>query len=136
MPISEIAALPVAKLADKDCHLYLWITNRSLPKGFDLLKAWGFRYVTCLTWVKPSFGVGNYFRGQTEHVLFGVKGSQLLKRKNQGTVFNAKRGPRGHSSKPQEFYELVASCSYGPYIDMFGRTQRDGWMLWGEDSGE
>jgi len=131
MPYQDLLQLPVDELADIDCHLYLWITNRSLPKGFGLLEAWGFRYITCLTWVKPSYGMGNYFRGQTEHVLFGVKGSQPLKRKDVGTYFTAPRGPNGHSSKPVEFYDLVESCSPGPYLEMFARVQRDGWSAWG-----
>ena len=136
MTIDELERLQVAKLADIDCHLYLWITNRSLPKGFRLLEAWGFRYITALTWVKPHFGMGNYFRGQTEHVLFGVKGSQPLKRKDVGTVFMADRGPDGHSSKPPSFLELVESCSPGPYLEMFSRSNRDGWTTWGENTNE
>jgi N6-adenosine-specific RNA methylase IME4 len=111
----------------------LWVTNRSLPKAFRLIEAWGFRYITCLTWVKPSIGMGNYFRGSTEQVLFAVKGSQMLKRRDVGTHFEAKRGD-GHSAKPDEFYSLVESCSYGPYIDVFGRKERDGWTVWGENS--
>jgi N6-adenosine-specific RNA methylase IME4/ParB-like chromosome segregation protein Spo0J len=134
MPIDEIMALPVGNLADVDCHLYMWITNRSLPKGFALLDAWGFRYVTCLTWCKPSFGMGNYFRGQTEHVLFGVKGSQMLKRRDVGTCFHAPRGPGGHSSKPVEFYSLVESCSPGPYLEMFARSGRPDWTAWGAEA--
>lgn len=134
MPLDELKQLEVAKYADVDCHLYLWITNRSLPKGFALLEAWGFRYVTCLTWCKPHFGMGNYFRGQTEHILFGVKGSQQLKRKNVGTCFTAARGPGGHSSKPDEFYELVESCSPGPFLEMFSRRGRNGWTAWGADA--
>ena len=126
--------LPVDKLADDDCHIYLWITNRSLPKGFALLEKWGFRYITTLTWCKPSFGMGNYFRGSTEHVLFGVRGSQPLKRKNVGTWFSAPRGPLGHSSKPVEFYDLVESCSPGPSLEMFARGNRDGWVSWGADA--
>ena len=86
---SSFLACRSQDFANTDCHLYLWTTNRSLPKGFQLLEAWGFRYVTMLTWVKPHFGMGNYFRGQTEHVLFGVRGSLALKRKDQGTVFSA-----------------------------------------------
>lgn len=132
MSIDEIAALPVAKIADENCHLYLWVTNRSLPKAFGLLDAWGFRYITCLTWVKPSIGMGNYFRGDTEQVLFGVKGSQMLKRRDVGTHFEAPRGER-HSAKPDKFYELVESCSYAPYIDIFGRKGRLGWAVWGEN---
>jgi N6-adenosine-specific RNA methylase IME4 len=134
MRIDELEQLDVGGLADEDCHIYLWITNRSLPKGFRLLEAWGFRYITAITWVKPHFGMGNYFRGQTEHVLFGVKGSQPLKRKDVGTAFTADRGAGGHSSKPAEFLELVESCSPGPYIEMFSRSHRDGWVCWGENA--
>ena len=132
MPIEEIEQLPVGKIANENCHLYLWVTNRSLPKAFRLIEAWGFRYVTCLTWVKPSVGVGNYFRGSTEQILFGVKGSLPIKRHDVGTHFNAPRG-KGHSAKPDEFYTLVESCSYGPYIDIFGRKEREGWSVWGEN---
>ncbi|MBF0400746.1 MAG: hypothetical protein HQL90_08260 [Magnetococcales bacterium] len=120
--------------ADDDCHLYLWTTNRSMPKAFRLLEKWGFRYITCLTWVKPSFGMGNYFRGQTEHVLFGVRGSLPLKRKDAGTVFHADRGPGGHSSKPVGFLPLVESCSPGPYLEMFSRSERTGWVAFGENN--
>lgn len=134
MSKEQLLALPLPDLADVDCHLYLWITNRSLPKGFELMERWGFRYVTAITWAKPHFGMGNYFRGQTEHVLFGVKGSQPLKRKDVGTLFQAPRGPNGHSSKPVEFYDLVESCSPGPYLEMFSRCERDGWKTWGESA--
>ena len=132
MPIEEIEKLPVGQIADDNCHLYLWVTNRSLPKAFRLIEAWGFRYITCLTWVKPSIGMGNYFRGSTEQVLFCVKGSQMLKRRDVGTHFEAPRG-QGHSAKPDEFYKLVESCSYAPYIDIFGRKGREGWAVWGEN---
>ncbi len=134
MSIDELMSLPIPDLSDVDSHMYMWITNRSLPKGFSLMEKWGFRYITAITWVKPSFGMGNYFRGQTEHVLFGVKGSQMLKRKDVGTVFSADRGAGGHSSKPLEFYGLVESCSPGPYLEMFSRSQREGWTTWGENS--
>lgn len=132
MPIEDIAKLPIGKISDENCHLYLWVTNRSLPKAFRLIEAWGFRYITCITWVKPSIGMGNYFRGDTEQVLFAVKGSQPLKRRDVGTHFNAPRGV-GHSAKPDEFYKLIESCSYAPYIDIFGRKGRDGWSVWGEN---
>ena len=135
MPFDEIKNLPVNKIADVNCHLYLWVTNRSLPKAFALIDAWGFRYITCLTWCKPSIGMGNYFRGSTEQVLFAVKGSQPLKRHDVGTYFTAPRG-ESHSAKPDEFYRLVESCSYAPFIDIFGRKARDGWSVWGENGGD
>lgn len=128
----ELLTRGVADLADKNCHLYLWITNRSLPKGFAILEAWGFRYVTCLTWCKPSIGMGNYYRGSTEQILFGVRGSLSLLRSDVGTWFAAAR-PGRHSAKPKEFYNLVESCSPGPWLEMFGREPRKGWVVWGAE---
>lgn len=133
MSFEEVRSLPVAEFADIDCHLYLWITNRSLPKGFALLEAWGFRYITTLTWCKPSIGMGNYFRGATEHVLFGVRGSQPLLRKDVGTWFAAPRG-RAHSAKPSEFFSLIETCSPAPRLEMFARSRRHGWTAWGADA--
>jgi N6-adenosine-specific RNA methylase IME4 len=135
MPLEELAAQPIAQLAEPDAHLYLWITNRSLPKGFGLLDAWGFRYVTTLTWIKPSFGMGNYFRGSTEHVLFGVRGSLSLLRNDVGTHFAAPRTAR-HSQKPEEFYELVETCSPGPWFEWPARQRRNGWVVSGAEVDE
>lgn len=134
LSLSQIFGLPVKDLSAPDAHLYLWITARSLPKGFGLLDAWGYRYVTALVWPKPSFGMGNYFRGQTEFVLFGVRGSLALKRKDVSTLLPSWKRGKGHSAKPLEFAALVESCSPGPYLEMFSRTVRTGWTQWGENS--
>jgi len=134
IPLAEIAALPVADVAmPEGSHLYLWITNRSLPKGFTLLESWGFRYVTMLTWCKPTLGVGNYFRNNTEHVLFGIRGSLPLLYQDAGTWFEAKRqGP--HSTKPEEFYAMVRRLSPGPRLEMFARGEREGFATWGAEA--
>ena len=65
-------------------------------------------------------------------MLFGVKGQQPLKRHDVGTWFQAPC--KEHSAKPDEFYKLVESCSYAPYIDIFGRKEREGWTVWGENT--
>lgn len=134
LPLQELLALPIPDLSTENSHIYLWVTNRSLPKGFMLLAGWGFRYITALTWTKPHFGMGNYFRGQTEHVLFGVKGSLPLLRRDVGTVFEDTRGSSKHSSKPAAFYEIVESCSPGPWLELFLRgSPRPGWTGWGAE---
>jgi N6-adenosine-specific RNA methylase IME4 len=40
MSVEEIKALNVADLADEDCELYLWTTQKYLPDAFEVLKAW------------------------------------------------------------------------------------------------
>ncbi len=129
LELTTVGEVPILKLAANDSHLYLWVTNRSKRKGYRLLDEWGFRHVTCLTWCKPSFGMGNYFRGSTEHLLFGVRGSLPLKRKDVGTWFMAKGGER--SAKPDEAFRLIESCSTGPYLEIFARRNRPGWSCWG-----
>lgn len=78
MSVKDIIALPVASLADPDgAHLYLWATNNYLPAALDCIKAWGFEYVTTITWMKDRIGLGQYFRGITEHCLFAVTPNRL-----------------------------------------------------------
>lgn len=134
MRLPEIAALPVPDLMEPDdCHVYLWATNRVLPLAFTLLDTWGIRYITMLTWCKPSVGVGRYYRNNTEHVLFGMAGTRLLARADVGTWFEADRQGK-HSTKPVEFYTMVEQCSPGPRLEMFARAPREGWTVWGGEA--
>ena len=131
MTLDELAELEIP--AAPDAHLYLWVTNGFIREGFDLLDAWGFTYKTCLTWTKPSIGMGNWFRNSTEHVLFGVRGRLPTRRNDVPTHFEAPR--TRHSAKPERFYDLVESCSPGPWFEMFARRRRLGdWSYWGNEA--
>src|SRR3990167_8930292 len=70
MTVDEILALPFGEWAAPDAHIYCWTTNNYLVAGLAAIKAWGFRYVTCVTWVKNKAGLGQYYRGRTEQCLF------------------------------------------------------------------
>jgi N6-adenosine-specific RNA methylase IME4 len=123
--------------ADDDAHLYLWTTNAFLRDAFDLVEEWGFTYKAHLAWVKPQMGMGNYFRISHEHVLFGIRGKLKTLRRDAVSWFEAPRGR--HSAKPDAFYQLVESCSPGPYIDLFNRDggklfRRPGWDAWGNEA--
>lgn len=131
MTVQQIIDENIDQYSADDCHLYLWAINRMIFKAEQVIKSWGFRYVTLLTWCKPKIGMGNYFRNNTEHILFCVKGKQELLRHDVGTWFSAERGMGGHSSKPDEFYSLIESCSPGPRLDYFARNERKGWDVYG-----
>lgn len=132
MTIEELCALDVEELSAPESHLYLWTTNGFLRESFQVMGAWGFTYKTCLTWVKPQLGMGNYFRSSTEHVLFGIRGGLRTLDCNQRNWFEAKRGR--HSEKPGMFFDLVERVSPGPYLEMFARRARFGWDYWGDES--
>lgn len=127
----------VNSITDKDAHLYLWVTNNFLPDGLKVMDAWGFRYVTCITWMKDRIGLGQYFRGITEHCLFGVKGDLPYKtvdgKRCQGqTGFTERK--RYHSVKPHHMREMIMQVSYPPYIELFSREPFDEWDKWGNET--
>jgi N6-adenosine-specific RNA methylase IME4 len=132
MSLAELAGLDVEERAAEQAHLYLWTTNGFLREAFDLVDAWGFEYRTCLTWVKPQIGLGNYFRSSTEHVLFGVRGRLRTLVRDERNWLEAPRGR--HSAKPEAFYDLVQRASPGPYLEMFARQRRLGWDVWGREA--
>ncbi|MFB6374095.1 MAG: MT-A70 family methyltransferase [Bradymonadaceae bacterium] len=123
---------PWQRLADS-AHLYLWTTNRALALGdaHTVCEGLGFRPVTVLTWVKDRIGLGQYFRGQTEQILFGVRGETQLTDGTHSTLIEAPRGE--HSAKPEASYEMIEEASPGAYLDIFARRQREGWDVWGNE---
>lgn len=144
MKLEEIMALPVAQVADEPSHLYLWIPNALLPEGLAVMKSWGFEYKTNIVWEKvrkdgypDGRGVGFYFRNVTELILFGVRGSHartLAPARSQVNLLRTQK--REHSRKPDELFSLIESCSEGPYLELFARGTRPGWVLWGNQANE
>jgi N6-adenosine-specific RNA methylase IME4 len=136
-----IDSVPIAEWSESNAHLYLWTTNPKLPFAFAIMAAWGFTYKTTLTWVKVTQdgslhrgGMGWFFRGATEHVLFGVRGTLgIPSALRQPNVILAPPGE--HSEKPQAFYDLVdrVSESTARKIDVFARKRRAGWDAWGNE---
>lgn len=131
MTLKQICALRVDTLAAENAHCWLWVTNAGLHAGKEVMDAWGFSYRSCLTWIKPHYGMGQYLRTQTEHLLLGVRGRAPMQFRGQGSWFYAPR--QGHSYKPQEQYAIIERCSPGPYLELFARRRQPGWHVWGNE---
>jgi N6-adenosine-specific RNA methylase IME4 len=142
MSTGEIAALPVAGRLAERAHCYLWVPNALLPDGLAVLAAWGFAYKSNIVWHKvrkdggsDGRGVGFYFRNVTELLLFGSRGRDartLAPGRRQVNLIATRK--REHSRKPDEQYPLIESCSWGPYLELFGRGTRPGWTVWGNQA--
>jgi N6-adenosine-specific RNA methylase IME4 len=144
MKVKDIIDLPVKEITDENAHLYLWITNNYLQEGLITMKSWGFNYKTMITWAKDKFGLGQYFRGKTEHCLFGVKGMipyrKVDGKRQQGTTLIY--APRGkHSKKPNEIRDIILKVSGDlPRIELFTRREEglisihEGWDTWGNEA--
>lgn len=143
MSLDMIKALPVKNACAKNAHLYLWVPNALLPEGLEVMKAWGFRYVSNIIWAKrrkdggpDGRGVGFYFRNVTEILLFGVRGSLRTLPPARSQVNMIETRKREHSRKPDEQYAVITACSPGPYLEMFARHPQDGWFVWGDESAD
>ncbi|MGD0148061.1 MAG: MT-A70 family methyltransferase [Xanthobacteraceae bacterium] len=142
MTLQEIMDLPVNDIAKPTAHLYLWVPNALLPDGLAVMKAWGFTYKSNLVWHKvrkdggsDGRGVGFYFRNVTEIILFGARGKNartLAPGRRQVNLLATRK--REHSRKPDEQYEIIESCSPGPYIELFARGSRHKWRSWGNQA--
>ncbi len=142
LSLQDIKELPVEAIVEDTAHLYLWVPNALLAEGMQVMEHWGFTYKTNLIWYKvrkdggpDRRGVGFYFRNVTEMILFGVRGKNartLQPGRSQENMIVSRK--REHSRKPDEQYELIESCSWGPRIEMFARGPRDGWFVWGNQA--
>ncbi len=140
LTLDDIKAIPVADAAAPASHLYLWVPNALLAEGLAVMQAWGFTYKSNIVWHKvrkdggpDGRGVGFYFRNVTELVLFGVRGSMRTLPPGRRQVNFLATQKREHSRKPDEFYDIVESCSPGPYLELFARHRREGWQNWGNE---
>ena len=135
MTLEEICALPVSDLATEDAILYLWATAPKLGECFDVIKAWGFEYRTNLVWDKEKMGMGYHARNQHELLLVCKRGNipPPLAGTQPSSVY---RSPRGkHSAKPLFYYDMIeAAYPKLPKIELFCRTPREGWSVWGNQS--
>jgi N6-adenosine-specific RNA methylase IME4 len=144
MTLGEICDLPVKEIAADRSHLYLWVPNALLPEGLKVMEAWGYRYVSNIVWHKirkdggsDGRGVGFYFRNVTELLLFGTRGKNartLDPGRSQVNMMQTRK--REHSRKPDEQYDIIEACSWGPRLEMFSRGKRRDWTVWGNQADE
>jgi len=137
--------MPIRHIIDTDALLILWATWPQQREAHTLIDAWGFHYVTGMPWVKchdiersmfePTvqfsvrLGVGYWIRGETETILIARKGR--VKRPDR--TYTGLLSPNySHSRKPASIYEYAEQFP-GPRLELFPRTVRPGWDVYGNE---
>jgi len=147
MSMQQIRELPVADLAAENCALFLWATDPLLPQALDLIERWGFNYKTIgFVWAKLNknapttlwdaedffTGMGYWTRANSELCLLATKGKPQRKSASVRRLVVAPR--RQHSRKPDEVAQrIVQLMGDVPRIELFARTTRPGWSVWGDE---
>jgi N6-adenosine-specific RNA methylase IME4 len=156
MPLAQLKALrdQILFAAAPDCVLWMWGLWSMLPQLTDLMREWGFQHKSGGNWDKvtrhgkQAFGSGYIFRASSEPFALGTIGNPRIKnRRTRNSLFTGDVPEnlndlgicitslrREHSRKPDEIPALIEDLFDGPYLELFGRTQRPGWAVWGNET--
>lgn len=116
MTDDELAEIPVADFADPEgCRLFMWTTNKYLPRSFGLLERWGFKYGQTIVWAKtshvPPFTT-SIAPQASEYLLYGYSGKPAPRMASfPSTVIASPRGFTEHSRKPEGFLDSIPRSS-------------------------
>lgn len=131
----------VKRIAAADCACFMWTTDAHIEEALQLMKAWGFKYVTiAFIWAKQTINgkqvsnLGAWTMKNCEICLFGTKGAMLKYKKSNSVkqLFYAERTK--HSKKPDCVYSFIEQL-FGdlPRIELFARQHVEGWDCWGNE---
>lgn len=149
MSIEEMCALPVKDWVEKDAAMFMWIVQTHIPEALEVIKAWGFKFKTvAFYWVKikgkqdrlfyagedVKMGMGYHTRAGAEQCWLATRGKGYERMtKSEPQVFFSPL--REHSRKPDEPREaIVRLCGDLPRLEMFARTARPSWDVWGNET--
>ena len=130
--------------------LAMWVYDPMLPEALELAAAWGFKFTTVLfRWIKttngqlrlfdptpkPHFGMGYHTRGGGCEEVWLFKRGKGLPVLNHGIRKEFFAPKREHSRKPDEVAKWLVDL-YGDVhrLEMFARTEREGWDSWGNET--
>lgn len=131
--------LPVHQLAGNNCLLVMWAVWPKLPFALEVMKAWGFKYVTGGSWVKRTpygkirWGTGYTLRSGCEPFLIGRLGEPQGQPRN---ILNVLEGvAREHSRKPPEMRAMVEALTPNAFrCELFAREAWAGNSVWGNET--
>ena len=103
------------RVLKKGSHIYVFCNWKNMRNTMDILEANFFVQKDLITWDKEHFGVGFFYRPQTEFVLFAYKGTKPnpLNSKSQANIIRLKRLYNAYSlvQKPSELIERLIELS-------------------------
>jgi len=142
MDLPAIQALPVADLAHPEgCMLVMWGTAPMLPQALETMAAWGFTFKSAGCWAKQSttgekwaFGTGFIYRSASEFYITATRGKPKVQSRSVRNLIVAP--VREHSRKPDQMHTDCEALSHGPYAELFARSSRVGWDVWGNQAGK
>lgn len=148
MTVDELVALCAGDRSPftQDAILYFWTTTNRLADALRIINAWGFTYVSMITWDKVNIGMGRWVRDRTEHLIICKRGNfpgiDLYTAKPESLYSEVKTE---HSRKPVWFAEEIERLFPDMRkLELFQRKEslqpgdirlNGKWEFWGNQAG-
>lgn len=156
LPVSEALSLCAGDKspATPDAAIFFWVTNNRLDDGIDIIRSWGFDYVTSYAWGKEGetdgMGMGFWVRDCHEILLIGKRGNMLPPDQTtlERSLYWKRKGE--HSAKPEMFARIIDSQWPDlPKLELFQRAKslkkddirlhrrkQGRWSFWGNEASQ
>jgi N6-adenosine-specific RNA methylase IME4 len=129
--VEKLAALPIPKLSQDDCMLWLRSTNSRAPEAYTLINSWGFQPKTLFTWIKLEPKPAKWLNDRSEHYVLAVKGNPPVDEERKFSTASETGAAKDNPKRPMQFYrQIELYCSGKTRLDVFSETTRDGWIPW------
>lgn len=137
LSLDELARLPIVRTFAPTSVLFSWATTPFGKAPYELMEAWGYRYITEIYWHKlGKRGTGYWFIGEVEKLLFGIRGKVPAFRSGVPNHLALPKDPK-HSRKPAEFRRLIEQVTDVPALrplrrlELFATETSPGWRARG-----
>lgn len=133
--MSDLA--PVKDIAADSAVLLMWMVDWGPRLALALIEALGFEHkTTAFTWAKSEgdgwhMGQGFWTRANPEDCWLATRGSPKRLHADVRQLIVAP--VTEHSRKPDETYERIERLVEGPYLELYARHPRQGWVSWGNE---
>ena len=144
MTQEDLLAFELPPVVD-DAMLLLWRVASMQQEALDVAREWGFTVKSEIVWQKLTkhgklwFGMGRYTRASHEVCLVCTRGRFKVADRSVRSWFAAPVPVDGdghyiHSAKPPEIYSIAERLAGGgPYLELFARQRREGWVQLGDE---
>ena len=117
----------------------MWMVDWAPHWALELIAALGFEHkTTAFTWMKtnPSgegwhMGQGYWTRANPEDCWLATRGAPKRMAEDVRQLVIAPVSE--HSEKPAEVHDRIERLLEGPYLELFARRERPGWITWGDE---
>lgn len=141
MSVEELCRLTLPPMHD-NAYLFLWRLSAMVEEAYRVGRTWGFTPKSEIVWKKltkygkPWMGMGRSVRVEHEVAIIFTRGRAKPLSRSERSILEAKvpvgaDGKYIHSAKPPEFYDKVMRLCGGPYVELFARGPREGWVCVG-----